>query len=80
MLNTVVRSGAAVAFEVWQARKGKPLSMHANSATLMVSVGLTAAFGQLSWLVAARVSTPQDVGRASEMIAAMALCAQIALL
>jgi O-antigen/teichoic acid export membrane protein len=62
----------------WQ--PGAPLPMHVNSAAIMLSVVASGAFGQLTWLVAARLSTPHEVGIASAYMSGALLCAQMSLL
>jgi O-antigen/teichoic acid export membrane protein len=49
-----------------------------NAVALMLSSGGTAVLGVVFWAVAARLATPNEVGRASAQIAAMVLLAQIA--
>src|SRR5581483_10676195 len=44
------------------------LPMHINSAALILTVFVSAGFGQLSWLIAARLFSPSDVGVASAVI------------
>jgi O-antigen/teichoic acid export membrane protein len=79
MLARLSRPLAQVLGELVALRRGGYLSMHTNSLMLMGGVTATAAFGQLAWLVAARRASPSEVGLASAVIAAMALCAQVAL-
>jgi O-antigen/teichoic acid export membrane protein len=56
------------------------LPMYLNSAALILTVVASAALGQLSWLVAARLFSPSEVGQASAVITGTLLCGQIALL
>ena len=59
---------------------GTALSMHANSAALILNVFVSAGLGQLSWLLAARLFSPAEVGVASAIITGTLLCGQLALL
>jgi O-antigen/teichoic acid export membrane protein len=59
---------------------GRPLPMHLNSAAITLSVVASAGFGQLTWLLAARVSPPSEVGLASAFMSGALLCGQVALL
>lgn len=54
--------------------------MHANSAALILNVFVSAGLGQLSWLLAARLFSPAEVGVASAIITGTLLCGQLALL
>jgi O-antigen/teichoic acid export membrane protein len=63
---------------LWRSRAALP--MHVNSVAIMLSVVAAGAFGQVTWLLAARLSTPNDVGIASAYMSAALLCAQISLL
>jgi O-antigen/teichoic acid export membrane protein len=62
----------------WRSRAALP--MHVNSVAIMLSVVAAGAFGQVTWLLAARLSTPHDVGIASAYMSGALLCAQISLL
>lgn len=61
-------------------RSGAPLPMQVNSVAIMLSVVAAGAFGQVTWLLAARLSTPNEVGIASAYMSGAVLCAQISLL
>ena len=56
------------------------LPMHVNSVALMLTVVVSAALGQASWFVAARLFSPGEVGVASVVITGTLLCGQVALL
>ena len=56
------------------------LAMAWNSASLVVSWCIAAGLGQVTWILAARLFAPGDVGVASGFLSATMLCAQIALL
>jgi O-antigen/teichoic acid export membrane protein len=56
------------------------LPMHVNSAALILTVVVSAALGQVSWLIAARLFSPSEVGIASAVITGTLLCGQISLL
>jgi O-antigen/teichoic acid export membrane protein len=63
---------------LWRSRS--PLPMHVNSAAIMLSVVAAGAFGQVTWLLAARLATPHEVGIASAYMSGALLCAQVSLL
>ena len=65
-------------FRQWRSRA--PLPMPVNSAAIMLSVVAAGAFGQVTWLLAARLSAPHEVGIASAYMSAAQLCAQLSLL
>jgi O-antigen/teichoic acid export membrane protein len=54
--------------------------MFHNSLALIVGTGATLALGFLTWLIAARLFAPAQVGLASGVVSAMMLCVQVALL
>src|SRR5215207_396021 len=70
-------SGADPAPDV---RPTRTLSMLVNSIALILGKVATMGFGFLSWLLAARLFAPQEVGLASGAVSAMILATQIALL
>jgi O-antigen/teichoic acid export membrane protein len=71
----------AAARDLWrQWRSGAPLPMHVNSAAIMLSVVAAGAFGQVTWLLAARLSAPREVGIASAYMSGAQLFAQMSLL
>jgi O-antigen/teichoic acid export membrane protein len=61
-----------------QWRPGAPLPMTMNSVAITLSVIATGAFGQLTWLVAARLSPPSEVGIASAFMSGAILSGQAA--
>jgi O-antigen/teichoic acid export membrane protein len=73
-LTTVLRD----LWRQWQERA--PLPMHVNSVAIMLSVVAAGAFGQVTWLLAARLSSPHEVGIASAYMSGALLCAQVSLL
>jgi O-antigen/teichoic acid export membrane protein len=85
----IVRSVRSVRSVNWNAflrdlvrqwRSAAALPMHVNSVAIMLSVVAAGAFGQVTWLLAARLSTPHDVGIASAYMSGAVLCAQISML
>ena len=83
MTSITARAGALTTalrdlWRQWQERA--PLPMHVNSVAIMLSVVASGAFGQVTWLLAARLSSPHEVGIASAYMSGALLCAQVSLL
>jgi O-antigen/teichoic acid export membrane protein len=56
------------------------LSVHTNAVALFLSIVVGAGFGYLTWLVAARIATPETVGLAAAVVSAATLCSNLAIL
>jgi O-antigen/teichoic acid export membrane protein len=56
------------------------LSLHANAIALLSHIVISAAFGYLSWLFAARMIEPDAVGVSAAAVSAAILCSQFAVL
>ncbi|WP_433029716.1 hypothetical protein [Actinomycetospora sp. CA-053990] len=72
-------TGAAVPRGSWRTRLRDHLTdpFSRNSYALIVNTGMTGLLGLVYWFLAARLYTPEDVGRASALISAMTLLAAI---
>jgi O-antigen/teichoic acid export membrane protein len=69
------------AWQAWRQREGNaPLPAFVSSLFLIMGRVASPALGFLSWLLAARLYAPAEVGLASGAVAAMMLCVQIGLL
>lgn len=82
MARIVSRTETAVRSGPWRMLKARLQADHLlrNSLYLILSSGLQAALGFTFWVIAARLFTTADVGKASSLIAATAVIALVALL
>lgn len=58
----------------------RALTVHANAIALFLNVVVSAGFGYLSWLIAARFVAPDVVGLAAAVVSAALLCGNLAIL
>jgi O-antigen/teichoic acid export membrane protein len=56
------------------------LSMRANALSNFLNIAVGAAFGYLTWLLAARIAAPEIVGLAAGVVSAAVLCSNLAVL
>jgi|SRR5215204_29618 len=63
-----------------QEPRSKVLSVHLNAVALLFYIVASAGLGYLSWLLAARLMEPEEIGISAAAVSAAVLCSQLAVL